>query len=59
MCDQPRRGTRETQGTWQEALENLRQPGSLGHKLRLLLRNNWIKIRTRSACCGHYGEPGC
>jgi hypothetical protein len=53
MCNQPR------YGTWQEALENLRQPGPLLHKLRLFIRNNWIKARTRSACCGHYGEPGC
>jgi len=28
-------------------------------KLRLAVRNNWIKIRTRSDCCGNYGEPGC
>lgn len=28
-------------------------------KLRLLLRNNWIKARTRSNCCGNDGEPGC
>ncbi|MCK9519477.1 MAG: hypothetical protein M0R74_10720 [Dehalococcoidia bacterium] len=28
-------------------------------KLRLLLRNNWTKVRTRSDCCGNFGEPGC
>ena len=28
-------------------------------KLRLYARNNWIKIRTRSSCCGNHGEPGC
>ncbi len=28
-------------------------------KLRLALRNNWTKIRTRSDCCGNLGEPGC
>jgi hypothetical protein len=28
-------------------------------KLRLLLRNNWTKVQTRSDCCGNYGEPGC
>jgi hypothetical protein len=28
-------------------------------KLKLLLRNNWIKIKNRSSCCGHHGEPGC
>ncbi len=29
------------------------------HKLRLYARNNWIKVRTRSSCCGNHGEPGC
>jgi hypothetical protein len=28
-------------------------------KLRLLLRNNWKKVRTHSNCCGNDGEPGC
>jgi hypothetical protein len=40
-------------------LTNLRQPMPLGRKLRLLLRNNWIKLRHAQACCGHPGEPGC
>jgi len=28
-------------------------------KLRLALSNTLIKVRTRSSCCGHLGEPGC
>jgi hypothetical protein len=28
-------------------------------KLRLALANNWRKVRTRSGCCGNYGQPGC
>jgi hypothetical protein len=28
-------------------------------KLRLAVRNNAIKMRTRKDCCGHHGEPGC
>ncbi len=28
-------------------------------KLRLALRNNWTKLRTRSNCCGNHGQPGC
>jgi hypothetical protein len=28
-------------------------------KVRLALANNWRKVRTRSDCCGNYGEPGC
>ena len=30
-----------------------------GTKLRLLLRNNWEKLRSGSNCCGNDGEPGC
>ena len=53
MCSERRRGTPK------ETLKNLRQPGPLGRKLRLVLRNNLIKLRTRSDCCGNHGEPGC
>ncbi len=53
MCAEERRGTP------QEALENLRQPMPLGPKLRLYVRNNWIKVRTRASCCGNHDEPGC
>ena len=28
-------------------------------KLRMVVRNNFIKMRTRKNCCGHNGEPGC
>jgi len=40
-------------------LTNWSQPMPLGRKLRLLFRNNWIKISKRQRCCGHPGEPGC
>ncbi|GAB4534348.1 MAG: hypothetical protein Kow0063_17330 [Anaerolineae bacterium] len=53
MCAEQRHGTP------QETLANLRQPMPIMRKLRLILRNNWIKIRTASSCCGNYGEPGC
>jgi hypothetical protein len=53
VCAEKRRGTAR------ETLENLRQPMPLRRKLYLFLRNNWLKIRTRSDCCGNYGEPGC
>ncbi len=38
---------------------NLQAPMPLERKVHLLLRNNWIKVRRRSNCCGHPGEPGC
>jgi hypothetical protein len=28
-------------------------------KLRLMLANNWKKLRTGSSCCDNHGEPGC
>ena len=28
-------------------------------KMRLVVRNYWIKARTLSMCCGNHGEPGC
>jgi len=62
MCDEDR-GTGEkhehvhpsASATWR----NLRQPMPLGKKLRLILRNNWLKVSRRRSCCGHPGEPGC
>lgn len=53
MCAEQQRGS------LQEILENLRLPMTFGGKLHLILRNNWIKIRTGSSCCGNHGEPGC
>ncbi|HZK48066.1 MAG TPA: hypothetical protein VFD74_00470, partial [Thermoleophilia bacterium] len=38
---------------------NLHAPMPFSRKVYLVLRNNWIKIRTGSTCCGHPGEPGC
>ena len=28
-------------------------------RARLALANSWRKVRTRSGCCGNYGQPGC
>jgi hypothetical protein len=53
MCDEKRRGSVS------ESVDNLRQPMPLGRKMKLMVRNNWRKVRTRSDCCGNYGEPGC
>jgi hypothetical protein len=36
---------------------NLKAPMPLSHKLQRILVNNWTKVRTRSTCCGHPGEP--
>ena len=41
------------------ALSNLRGPMLLSRKMQKLVANNWTKLRNRSNCCGHPGEPGC
>jgi len=28
-------------------------------KLRLVAKNNAIKIKNGTSCCGNHGEPGC
>jgi hypothetical protein len=38
---------------------NLKQPMPFWRKLRLLVGNNLIKLRTRKGCCGNYDQPGC
>ncbi len=40
-------------------ITNWNQPMPLRTKLRKLARNVWIRVATRSNCCGHTGEPGC
>ena len=32
---------------------------TLSEKIRLAAKNNAIKIKNRSTCCGNHGEPGC
>lgn len=41
------------------AFANLRAAMPLGRKIGRLIANNLTKIRMRSSCCGHRGEPGC
>ncbi|MEA2010986.1 MAG: hypothetical protein U9N78_09805 [Actinomycetota bacterium] len=31
----------------------------LFEKLRLVAKNNAIKLRNGTSCCGNHGEPGC
>jgi len=40
-------------------VRNLKVPMPLGRKLKIVVRNTAIKIKTRRNCCGHPGEPGC
>ncbi len=28
-------------------------------KVLVAARNNAIKLKNRSTCCGHHGQPGC
>jgi hypothetical protein len=41
------------------ALRNLFGPGSARWKAQRWLANLATRIRRRSGCCGHPGEPGC
>jgi hypothetical protein len=50
---QRRPGFRAVVSNWRE------YDAPFATKLRLALRNNWRKLRTRSNCCGNEGEPGC
>jgi hypothetical protein len=49
----PGQGLAAARANWREF------DAAFGTKLRMLLRNNWTKIRTRKDCCGNDGEPGC
>jgi len=53
VSDEPRPSFRASVTNWRE------YDAGFGTKLRMLLRNNWRKVRTRSNCCGNDGEPGC
>ena len=41
------------------AFTNWDQPLPFRTKVRLTARNLWTRVRLRSNCCGHDGEPGC
>jgi hypothetical protein len=28
-------------------------------KLRMVVANNFTKLRKRQSCCGNHGQPGC
>jgi len=55
MCD----GHDHERPSASDSVRNLLQPMPLGRKVRLLVRNQLIKLRTGATCCGHDGEPGC
>ena len=40
-------------------ISNLRVRMLWREKLRLLLKNNLLKLKQFQNCCGHPGEPGC
>ncbi|MBM4444163.1 MAG: hypothetical protein FJ020_02530 [Chloroflexi bacterium] len=52
-------GQRRRRPSLRAVFTNMKAPMPLHRKLYLVLRNNWIKIRTRQSCCGHLGQPGC
>jgi hypothetical protein len=53
-------GSDKTASNIKAGMDNWRRSQlPFGEKLRLSMRNNLIKLRNRSSCCGHPGEPGC
>ena len=40
-------------------LANLGARVPAARKLRLMLRNYWLRLYRQRTCCGHPGEPGC
>jgi hypothetical protein len=51
--------TRMDRPNAESVVANLKVQMPLGKKLKLLLRNNFIKIIKLQNCCNHPGEPGC
>ena len=49
----------EHHGHTSPLIANLRQPMPLWRKVRMVLANNLIKIKSRRNCCGNLGQPGC
>jgi hypothetical protein len=46
-------------GSLAELIRNLRQPASVRWKVERYVANMLTRVRNRSDCCGHDGEPGC
>ena len=48
---------------WKQTLRNFavnwQKPIPFPTKLKMLIRNETIKVLKRQTCCGHHGEPGC
>lgn len=53
MADEQRPNLRATVSNWRT------YPAPLTRKLRMAASNNWERVRRRSDCCGHPGQPGC
>jgi hypothetical protein len=54
MCDE-----RKTSPSPRAFFTNLQGPEPWFQKIRMLFKNNWIKLKRFQNCCGHLGEPGC
>ena len=51
--------SRENHPSLGSFITNWNQPLPLRTKVRLTVKNMWIRLSTRSNCCGNHGEPGC
>jgi hypothetical protein len=48
-----------TEPSPRDFIANLRCSMDWREKLRLLLKNNLLKLKKFQNCCNHPGEPGC
>ena len=55
MCGREQQNEQHTFQPW----ANLKQSMPIWRKLRLLVGNNLVKLRTRKGCCGNFDQPGC
>jgi hypothetical protein len=46
--------------SWRSYVTNWqREDLTFGQKLRMQVKNSWLRVKRRSNCCGNDGEPGC
>lgn len=61
MCDgdHPKMRSPGFRAALRNTITNWDQPLPFSTKVRMLVKNLWIRASTGSTCCGHPGEPGC
>lgn len=54
MCDpSPKTSLKAIFNNWKES------DAPFQKKIKMVFKNNWLKIKRGKNCCGNYGEVGC